>query len=63
MMKIPQYVTVDDVKQVCRDLKISDWTKKKEAKVSVKETKLILKELNPKGIKMKSKVILIVRKF
>ena len=49
-MKIPQYVSVDEVKKVCKELKVSDWTKKKEPKVSVKETKVILSELNPKGI-------------
>jgi len=32
-MKIPQYVSVDDVKKVCKELKVSDWTKKKEPKV------------------------------
>jgi hypothetical protein len=50
MMKIPQYVSVDEVKKVCKQLKISDWTKKKEPKVSIKETKMILTELNPKGL-------------
>ena len=49
-MKIPQYVSVEEVKKVCKALKISDWTKKKEAKVSIKEAKVILKELNPKGM-------------
>jgi len=55
MMKIPQYVSVDVVKQVCKDLKISDWTKKKEPKVSVKEAKAILAELNPKGLEIDPK--------
>ncbi len=49
-MKIPQYVSVEEVKRVCRELKINDWTKKKEPKVSVKEAKVILTELNPKGL-------------
>ena len=54
-MKIPQYVSVEEVKKVCKDLKISDWTKKKEPKVSLKEAKVILSELNPKGIKIDPK--------
>ena len=29
-MKISQYVSVEEVKRVCKELKISDWTKKKE---------------------------------
>jgi len=55
MMKIPQYVSVDEVKQVCQALKISDWTKKKEPKVSVKEAKAILAELNTKGLEIDPK--------
>jgi hypothetical protein len=50
IMKIPQYVSIEEVKRVCRELKISDWTKKKEPKASVKEAKVILAELNPKGL-------------
>ena len=49
-MKIPKYVTVDEVKRVCRELKISDWTRKKEAKVSLKEAKVILAQVNTKGM-------------
>ncbi len=51
-MKIPQYVSIEEVKKVCKDLKISDWTKKKKAKVSLKEANMILNELNPKGMKI-----------
>jgi hypothetical protein len=47
---MPQYVSTEEVKRVCRDLRISDWTTKKESKVSLKEARLILKELNPKGM-------------
>lgn len=49
-MKIPQYVRVEEVRRVCKDLKISNWTKKKKTKVSAKEARAILNELNPKGI-------------
>ena len=34
-MKIPQYISVEEAKRVCRELNISDWTKKKEPKVSL----------------------------
>ena len=54
-MKIPEYVSVDEVKKVCKELKISDWTRKKEPKVSIKETKMILDELNPKGLNIDPK--------
>ena len=45
-MKIPSYVTIEEVKRICREMKISDWTAKKKAEVSIKEAKLILKEVN-----------------
>jgi hypothetical protein len=54
-MKISQYVSVEEVKRVCKKLKISDWTKKIEPKVSLKEARVILTELNPKGIKIDPK--------
>ena len=45
-MKIPEYVTVAEVKRVCKELKISDWTRKKKAQVSAKEAKAILPKVN-----------------
>jgi hypothetical protein len=49
-MKIPEYVTKKEVSRVCKELKISDWTQKKEPKVSPKEAKIILAEVNQKGM-------------
>ena len=54
-MKLPQYVSVEEVKKVCKQLKISDWTKKKQPKVSLKEARVVLTELNLKGIKIDPK--------
>jgi hypothetical protein len=45
-MKIPQYVTVQEVRRACKELKISDWTKRKTPKVSLKEAKKILSAVN-----------------
>ncbi len=47
-MKIPAYVTVEEVKRVCKELKLSDWTQKKAPKVSLKEAKTVLAEVNKK---------------
>ncbi len=47
-MKLPEYITKEEVKRVCHALKISDWTTKKEAKVSIKEAKIILAQVNTK---------------
>ena len=49
-MKLPEYITKEEVRRVCRKLKISDWTKKNEAKVSMKEAKIILSEVNLKNM-------------
>ena len=54
-MKIPQYVSIEYVKKVCKKLKISDWTTKKTPAVSAKEAKVVLNELNPKGIQIDPK--------
>jgi len=47
-MKILQYVTVAEVKRVCKELGLSDWTKIKEPKVTAKEAKVILNVVNVK---------------
>jgi hypothetical protein len=51
-MKLPEYITKNEVKRVCRELKISDWTSKKEASVSMKEAKIILSEVNLKKLEI-----------
>lgn len=53
-MKIPRYITVEEVRRVCKELKISDWTRKKEPKVSIKETNIILTEINSKAMDIES---------
>ena len=45
-MKIPQYITIDEVKRVCGELKLRDWTKMKDAKVTAREAGVILKAVN-----------------
>ena len=54
-MKIPQYITVEEVRKVCQQLKISDWTKKKQATVSMKEAKLIMDNVCPKSMNIDPK--------
>ena len=46
MIKLPEYVTVEEVKKVCRELNISDWTEMKKPDVSLDEAKVILSEVN-----------------
>jgi hypothetical protein len=54
-MKIPEYVTVEEVKRICKALKISDWTQKKEPKVSLKEAKIILSQVHKGKMKIDPK--------
>jgi hypothetical protein len=51
-MKLPEYVTVDEVKRVCKELKIRDWTRLKEIKILPNEAKTILKEVNTEKMKI-----------
>jgi len=51
-MKVPQYITIEEVKRICKELKISDWTKKKAAKVSPRETKVLLSIVNKERMKI-----------
>jgi hypothetical protein len=45
-MKLPEYITKEEVSKFCKALKIRDWTKLKEAKVLPKEAKIILAGVN-----------------
>jgi hypothetical protein len=40
-MKLPQYITTEEVQRVCRELGITDWTELKEAAVTVEEAQII----------------------
>ena len=46
VMNIPQYISTNEVKRVCKELKLRDWTKIRDAKVAVKEAKTILTAVN-----------------
>ncbi len=51
-MKLPEYVSAEEVRRVCKELGISDWSKKKKARVKLAEAKKILKQLNKGGMKI-----------
>ncbi len=44
-MNLPEYVSVQEVKRICAELKIRDWTLLKKAQVLPEEAKAILAEL------------------
>ena len=45
-MNLPEYVTIEEVKRVCSELNISDWTELEDAQVSSDEAKVILSQVN-----------------
>lgn len=53
-MNLPEYVPIAEVKKVCRELKISDWTKKKKATVTPAEAKTILALVNREKMKIET---------
>ncbi|MGB6067943.1 MAG: DUF5661 family protein [Desulfomonilaceae bacterium] len=40
-MKLPQYITTEEVRRVCRELGIRDWASRTEAAVSIEEAQVI----------------------
>lgn len=49
-MKLSEYVTVEEVKRVCKELNIRDWTELTDPKVLPEEAKVILAEVNNEGM-------------
>ena len=43
-MKLPQYVTLEEVRRICKELKIRDWTTLEKAEVLPEEARAILAE-------------------
>jgi hypothetical protein len=51
-MKLPKYVSDDEVKEVCKRLGIRDWSRLKKPEVTLREGKAILKALRIRGMKI-----------
>ncbi|PKK84006.1 MAG: hypothetical protein CVT49_06155 [candidate division Zixibacteria bacterium HGW-Zixibacteria-1] len=51
-MKLPVYVTVEEVQRVCKELKISDWTRITKPAVSESEAAIVLKEIDAGDMKV-----------
>lgn len=45
-MELPDYITVEEVKRVCQELKIRDWTALAAPEVTSEEAKIILTHVN-----------------
>ena len=51
-MKLPEYVTPAEVRRVCKELGLSDWSKKKKPTVTIGEARKILKHMKKNGMKV-----------
>lgn len=51
-MKLPEYVTAKEVGRVCKEVGLTDWSKRKTDVVSVKEAAKILKIVNVEKMKI-----------
>ncbi len=51
-MKLPEYVTKAEVKKVCKELGLKDWSVRKDTKVTTEESAVILKAANTGGMKV-----------
>jgi hypothetical protein len=49
-MQLPEYVTVQEVQRVCKELSLSDWSKRTEPKIIPEEAQIILSEVNTEGM-------------
>jgi len=49
-MKLPEYISVEEVKRVCAALKLQDWTQRSNPQVSTAEAAVILAEVNVEGM-------------
>jgi len=51
-MKLPDYVSIEEVAEICRKLKIRNWTELKKAEVIAQEAEVILAELETGDMKI-----------
>ena len=49
-MKLPEYITADEVKRVCKGIGLRDWSKITDPSVSDEEASTILNIVNTKGM-------------
>jgi hypothetical protein len=49
-MEIPEYITQDEVKRVCRELGLRDWTSLTDPRVEPEEARVLLDLVNREGM-------------
>jgi len=51
-MEMPEYITIEEVKRVCKELGLQDWTALSEAKITTKEAHVIQKEVGGEALQI-----------
>ena len=51
-MKLPEYITIEEVQKVCKAIELSDWSKKTDPIVSEEEASTILNIVNTKSMEI-----------
>ena len=51
-MKLPEYITIDEVKRVCNEIGLRDWSEITDPTVSEEEASTILNVVNTQGMKI-----------
>ncbi|UCG39471.1 MAG: hypothetical protein JSV00_04410 [bacterium] len=51
-MKIPEYVSREEVRKVCGELGISDWSARRDTGVPLKEAEVIFRKVKPADLDM-----------
>jgi hypothetical protein len=51
-MKLPEYVSKAEVKKVCKELGLKDWSVRRDSKVTKQEAAVILKAANTGGMRV-----------
>ena len=49
-MQLPDYVSMDEVKRVCKELGLTDWSASTDPSVSDREASIVLAEVNTQGM-------------
>lgn len=49
-MKLPEYVTIEEVQRVCKEMGLRDWTVIGDSPVTAEEAAIILKAVNTEGM-------------
>lgn len=51
-MQLPNYITIEEVKRVCQELGIRDWTKLTQTKISEDEARIIQSEVGAEALEI-----------